>query len=187
MPVKFSFKNPYLKTWLLLHQTYNLVLRSEDNAFAKEGITTQQHSVLMAIRYMRTPVTPTEVANWLDRNPNGISMLIDRMEKDSLVKRVKDLHDRRSVRLVITKKGNEILNRATVIGWQLIEKILSDIQEEELLLLTDMLEKVREKAFEYLHPDRNMTEIKIKNEEQQMNQFFTDMSKYSEIEPDKLR
>jgi hypothetical protein len=32
-----------------------------------------------------------------------------------------------------------------------------------------------------------MTEIKIKNEEQQMNQFFTDMSKYSEIEPDKLR
>jgi DNA-binding MarR family transcriptional regulator len=180
MPVKFSFNHPYLKTWLLLHQTYNLVVRSEDNVFTRVGITTQQHSVLMAIRYMQTPVTPTDVANWLDRNPNGISMLIDRMEKDGLVKRIRDLRDRRSVRLEITEKGNEILNEATFVGWQLIEKILSSVQENELLLLTDLLEKIRSKAFENLNPDRIMTEIEIKNEEQQMAQFFTDMRKYPE-------
>ena len=180
MPVKFSFNNPYLKTWLLLHQTYNLILRSEDNVFSKAGITTQQHSVLMSIRHMQTPVTPTEVANWLDRNPNGISMLIDRMEKDGLVKRIRDLDDRRSVRLEITQKGNEKLDQATFTGWQLIEKILSAVQEDELLLLTNLLEKVREKAFENLNPDKNMAEIKMVNEEQQMAQFFTDMRKYTE-------
>lgn len=179
MPVKFSFNHPYLKTWLLLHQTYHLIVRSEDNVFSKAGITTQQHSVLMAIRYMQTPVTPTDVANWLDRNPNGISMLIDRMEKDGLVKRIRDLRDRRSVRLEITEKGNEILDEATFIGWQLIEKILSSVQEDELLILTDLLEKVREKAFENLNPDRNMTEIEIKNEEEQMAEFFKDMRNYT--------
>jgi DNA-binding MarR family transcriptional regulator len=178
MPVDFSFNNPYLKTWLLLHQTYNLVLRSEDNAFAKVGISTQQHSALMAIRYMQTPVTPTDVANWLDRNPNGISMLIDRMVKDGLVSRIRDLRDRRSVRLEITEKGNEILDHATFIGWQLIEKILSAVQEEELSLLTDLLEKVRKKAFENLNPDGNMTTIEIIDEEQQMAQVFNDMKKY---------
>lgn len=184
MPVHFSFNNSYLKTWLLLHQTYNLILRSEDNVFAKVGITTQQHSVLMAIRYMQAPVTPTEVANWLDRNPNGISMLIDRMVKGGLVSRIRDLNDRRSVRLEITEKGNEVLDKATVIGWQLIETILSAVQEEELILLTNLLKKVREKAFKNLNPDRTMVEIEIINEEQQMAHYFTDMSKYNKTDPD---
>ena len=182
MPVKFSFNHPYLKTWLLLHQTYHLVVRSEDIVFSQVGITTQQHSVLMAIRYMQSPVTPKDVANWLDRNPNGISMLIDRMVKDGLVERIRDLRDRRSVRLEITEKGNTRLDEATFIGWQLIENILSSVQEDELVLLTDLLEKVREKAFDNLNPDRNITEVKIINEEAQMADFFNDMRKYTETD-----
>jgi len=189
MSVKFTLDNPLLKAWLLLHQTYNLVLRSEDAVFAKVGLTTQQHAVLMAIRYIQAPVTPTDVANWLDRNPNGISMLLDRMVKDGLVNRIRDLHDRRSVRLVITEKGQETFEQATIIGWQLVEKILSVLPEEDLRRLISLLEKVREQAFENLNPSEVMEEIKIKNEGRNMARFFTKMIKhadteYSEVERD---
>jgi DNA-binding MarR family transcriptional regulator len=53
------------------------------------------------------PVTVTDVAHWLDRKTNVISMLIDRMVKDGLVTRVQDMSNRRSLRLKITPKGEQ--------------------------------------------------------------------------------
>ena len=117
MPVKFQFTDQRLKTWLLCHQTYDSVFKCEEAVFAKEGLTTQQHAVLIAIKYIDDPVTVSEVAHWLDRNPNGISMLVDRMVRDGLVKRTRGLRDRRAVRLSMTNKGKEILEQATMSGW----------------------------------------------------------------------
>ncbi len=67
MPVSFCLDNTYLKSWLLLHQAYNLVMRSENNVFNKYGISSEQHAVLMAIKYIKNPVTPTDVASQLAR------------------------------------------------------------------------------------------------------------------------
>ena len=175
MPVKFAFKEARLMTWLLCHQTFNLVSKCEDMIFAKAGITTQQHSVLMAIKYINNPVKPTDVASWLDRNTNAITLIIDRMERDGLVKRVRDLRDRRSLRLVITQKGKELLERATIPGWELVEEILSCLSEEELKTFNRIMEKVRGKAFQYLYPGKVMEEIRT-NDEENMARF---MDRYS--------
>jgi len=114
-----------MRVWLLLHQTNNLVLKCEDRVFGKHGLGTEQHAVLLAIKYIDDPVTPTDVAQWLDRNTNSISLIVERMVKAGLVRRIRDLRDRRSVRLVITSNGKEILDKATVAGWELVQEILS--------------------------------------------------------------
>jgi len=160
MPVKFLFDEPRLKAWLLCHQTYNLVLKCEDAVFAKVGLTTQQHAVLMAIKYIQNPVTPSDVAHWLDRNTNSISLIVDRMEKQGLVKRVRDLRDRRSLRLVMTRKGKESFDQATMIGWVLIQEILSGLTAEDLVTLSDLMERIRGKAFEHINPGKTIEEVK---------------------------
>ena len=160
MPIKFALSHPILKIWILLRQTYISVSKCEEATIAKAGLTLQQYKVLMAIKYINDPVTPTEVARWLDRNTNSITLLVDRMEKDKLVKRLRDLQDRRSVRLVITKKGKEAFERATDPSWELIQQIMSCLSEEELHTLSTLFEKVRERAFEYLHPGETMAEFK---------------------------
>ncbi len=162
MPVKFQFTNQRLMTWLLCRQTYNLVFKCEDAVFVKAGLTTQKHAVLAAVNYIDDPVTVTEVANWLDRNPNGISTLVDRMEKDCLVKRIRNLRDRRSVRLIMTRKGKDIFEQATISGWELTQEILSCLSDEDVRTLNSLFERLREKAFEYLNPGKVMEEIKIK-------------------------
>lgn len=177
MPVKFAFNESRLLAWLLCHQCHNLVSRCEEVVFAKTGITPEQHAVLMAIKYINDPVKPTDVARWLDRNPNSISLMIERMEKRGLVRRTRGLPDRRSVRLVMTKKGERILDRATVPGWKLIQEILSDFSEGELQTLVRLLEKIREKAFHYLQPGDVMEEIRV-NEEQNMARFLSKITKY---------
>lgn len=172
MPVKFGFDNPLLRSWLLIHQTYNLVLRCENAVFAKEGLTTEHHAVLMAIKFIGSQATVTDVARWLDRNPNTISLIADRMEKRGLVRRMRNLRDRRSVRLVITAKGREIFEGATIAGWELIRQMLSPLSEKEQRLLSDLLELVRQRAFEYLNPGETMEEIQV-DESRNMARFMS--------------
>ena len=171
MPVKFGFDNPLLKTWLLIHQTYNLVLRCEDAVFAKEGLTTEHHSVLMAIKFIGSQATVTDVARWLDRKANTISLLADRMEKRGLLRRARDLRDRRLVRLVMTTEGEEVFERATIAGWELVQQMLSSLSEKEQLVLSDLLEVVRQRAFEYLSPGETMEEIQV-DERRNMARFM---------------
>ena len=73
----------------------------------------------------------------------------------------RDLRDRRSLRVVMTDKGKIVLEQATIVSWQLVQEILSRISEEELRMLIEMLEGVREDVFEYLSPGKVMEEIKL--------------------------
>jgi len=172
MPVKFAFDNPLLRAWLLLHQATNLIVRAEDAVFSKADLTSQQHAVLLAIKYIEGPVTPSVIAHWLDRNTNTITTLVDRMEKDGLVERVRDLRDRRSIRLVMTDKSKQILDKATMVGWRLIEDILGSLSEEELRELIRLLETVRGRTYDHLNPGKAMEEVKPKDQGGNMARFF---------------
>ena len=181
MPVKFVFENPLFMAWMLIHQTYNMVSKCEDLVFSKAGLTTQQHAVLIAIKYISTPATPTEIARWVDRNVNSITLIADRMEKDGLVKRARDLKDRRTLRLVMTEKGEEALARSTVAGWDLIQEVLAVLSEDEMRTLVSLLDRVRQKAFDYAHPGHVMEEV-TRDEQKNMAQFLDRVGQQKEKE-----
>jgi len=164
MSVKFLFKQPEHKLWVLCHQTLNLVTKCEDKAFASGGLTSQQMGVMMAIKNIKPPVSQTEVARWLDRSTNSVSMIIDRMERDGLVRRRRDLTDRRSLRLVITKKGKEAFEQALDPGWELINHVLSNLTKEEMQTLNELMEKIREKADQYLSPGASLPVVPTDDE-----------------------
>ena len=172
MPIKFELRESRLMVWILCHQCHRLVARCEEVMTYGKEITPEQYSVLMVIKCANDPVRPTDVARWIDRRPHSISLIIERMQKSGLVKRISDLPDRRSVRLVVTKKGEKILDQATVGGWKLICEILSDLSQDEMQTLARLMGKVRDKAFNYLHPGDTMEEMKM-NEEQDMARFLS--------------
>ena len=176
MPVNFQFMDQRLQTWPLCHQTYDSIYRCEEAVFAKKGLSTQQHAVLIAIKHIERPVTVSELAHWLERNQNGISTLVDRMVKDGLVSRKRDLPDRRSVRLVMTKKGKDLMEQATMSGWELVQEILSCLSDEDLRTLNGTLERMREKAFGYLNPDKSLEEVKT-DEAKNMPRFLARMKR----------
>ncbi len=179
MPVKFQFTDQKLKAWVLCHQAHNSVSRCEDVVFAKVGLTSQKLSVFMAIAYMDGPATVSSVAHYLDRNANGVSMIIDRMAKDGLVESKRDLPDRRAVRLVITKKVKEIFEQATMLGWELIEEVLSCLSDEDIVKLNSLLDRVRSKAFEYLYPGKELEEVQTQNKETvTMSRFLAKMARH---------
>ena len=97
MSTDLDYDHPMHKLWIILDQTYVTVSKCQEAAFAQAGLTLQQYRVLMVIHFAKHPLTQTDIARYLDRNTNSISLIIDRMEKISLVKRVRDSKDRRAL------------------------------------------------------------------------------------------
>jgi len=177
MPIKFKFEDSYKGAWILLRQTYNLILKCEDKVFSEYGLTTEQHAVLMAVKHISGPVRITDIARWLDRSVNSVSMIIDRMVKAGLVRRVRDRKDRRTVFVTITSKVEKDFVLASVAGWELIQEILSPLSDEDRLTLIRLLETLRDKTYDYLDSGEVVEEVR-KNEAENMAQFMKQAAKY---------
>jgi len=178
MPVKFEFENLDKGTWILLRQVYNLVSRCEDRVFSEHELTTEQHTVLMAIKHIDAPVRITDIARWVDRSVNSVSMIIDRMVKAGLVRRVRDRKDRRTVFVNMTSQTEKVYVVATVAGWGLIQEILSPLSDKDKRTLIRLLETLRDKTYDYLGSGEVAEEVRRSGTEN-MAQLMKQAAKYT--------
>jgi len=125
MKSKFEAENLILTLWLMIHRADALLKTCEDRLFGEYKINSERYAVLVTIQYLPAPVRPIDVARWLDRSPNSISMMVDRMVKSGLLKRARDRRDRRVVFVTMTSKAEEAYVPATAAGWGLIQETLS--------------------------------------------------------------
>ncbi|MGE6259599.1 MarR family winged helix-turn-helix transcriptional regulator [Heyndrickxia sporothermodurans] len=70
--------------------------------------------------------------------------LIDRMEKNELVMRVKDPHDRRVVRIHLLEKGEKMIDEVIQKRQGYLQEILTNFSTDEVLHLKDSLIKLHQ-------------------------------------------
>src|SRR6185312_11586516 len=89
------------------------------------GITPQQHQALLAIKGFpgRDRVTMSELAERLQLRHHSTVGLIDRLVKLKLVRRAASNEDGRQVLIRLTKKGEEILEKLSVIHQKQLKQI----------------------------------------------------------------
>ncbi|OGN95905.1 MAG: hypothetical protein A2Z77_04090 [Chloroflexi bacterium RBG_13_51_36] len=162
MTVNSESGNTVLRLWLLLHRVHDVMVLCEDSIFGKYGLTTEQFSVLAAVKSRGGSLKPGELATILARSPNSVTMLVDRMVKGGLVRRTRDRKDRRGVNVSLTTKGEKALGPAAPAGWEFIQKILLPLSDKDKQALISMLEIVKCEADGYLNPEADMAEL-IKN------------------------
>jgi MarR family 2-MHQ and catechol resistance regulon transcriptional repressor len=177
MAVNSESGNTVLRLWLLLHRVCDIISLCENSIFKEYGLTAEQFSLLAAVKSCGGSVRPTDLAPVLERSPNSISMLVDRMVKAGLVRRTRDRIDRRVVHVSLTSKGENALKPATPAGWEVIQKILSPLSYEDKHALASMLETIKCEALGYLNPKVDMAEI-IKNSVTNQPDLYERMVKY---------
>jgi DNA-binding MarR family transcriptional regulator len=161
MKVNSKSENTVLRLWLLLPRVGDALALCQDLVFSKYGLTTEQWRVLACIK-SRGPLRPSDIASLLERSPNSISMLVDRMVKAGLVRRTRDRKDRRTVFVSMTDKGKEAVEPAIPAGWEFIHKLLSPLSYDDQRALASMLETIKCELAGYLNPEMDKAEI-IKN------------------------
>jgi DNA-binding MarR family transcriptional regulator len=169
MKTNIEAESMVLKLWRQVYQTYTLLKTCEDQIFGEYGLTTEQYGVLVAMGYLDSPIRITDIARWLERSTNSISMIVDRMVKAGLVTRKRDRSDRRVVYVVSTSKAENALSPATRASLECIRKIMSPLSYEERSTLLSLLGTVKYEVIRYLNPGVDIEEVKGKEVEQAAN------------------
>ncbi len=149
-----------LRLWRQLYQTYTLLKQCEDRIFEQNGLTTEQYAVLVSISYLGQPARITDIARWLDRSTNSVSMIVDRMAKVGLVRRARDKSDRRAVLVSGTSKADSLFRPATVASFASVLNILSPMPYEERLALLNLLRAVKYETLKCLDPEIDIEKVK---------------------------
>jgi DNA-binding MarR family transcriptional regulator len=158
MTVNYESENTVLRLWLLLRRVGDTLMRCQDLLFSKSGLTTEQWGVLTAIK-ARGPLRPSDLSRILERTPNSMSMLIDRMVRAGLVRRTRDRKDRRVVTVSFASKGEKAVQPAIIAGWEFIHEILSSLSLNDQRNLANLLETVKCELDSYLEPEKDKAEI----------------------------
>jgi DNA-binding MarR family transcriptional regulator len=137
--------------WKLSQRASDLTSRYIDAVLTKEsGITYQQFLVLMAMNNTGNLGTVGTIAEQLDRTQNTLSVLLDRMKRSGLVKKSRNMSDRRMVRVVMTEKGKQKLAETVKTGWELIEDLTASFSEAEMKTMVKLLGRLAQSGSEKL-------------------------------------
>jgi DNA-binding MarR family transcriptional regulator len=134
--------------WLFLAQVRAVMLAAREKEVNRYGITASQASVLFVINATGREATPAEVSRWIFRKSSTVAGILNRLEKQGLVRRTSDLERKNNVRLDLTDKGREIHNKATIR--RSIHEIMACLDQTERRQLESCLEKIQTSTMRYI-------------------------------------
>lgn len=137
--------------WSLLGQVNDGMLRARDNELRQFGVSTVQVAILYAIKALGHPPTQSEIARWVVRRPHTVAAALERMERQGLIRRVRNTRGKRRVTVEITARGEEAYRRQHRQR-RVISAILGCLDPEERDLLRATLRKLRDCTLSELAP-----------------------------------
>jgi len=138
------------EVWRQLYLTYASIFKAIERAIAPANVTLPQALALATIKGTPDAITPSRLAHHLTQETQSVTGLIDRMEKQDWVRRVRDLPDRRAIRLELTADGNAKLEETLAPSAATEARIFEQLSPEELTLLSHLLDRVYQGAAAYL-------------------------------------
>ena len=123
-----------------------LLARCVERSLAAVGLTLPQVVALDLISQADGPMTVTGLAAALRQEQQGMTGLVDRLERQGLVRRVRDLPDRRAIRLEVTEAGRAMLTAALPVEQACATDLFCVLSPAALLDLTTTLGVVERHA-----------------------------------------
>ena len=135
------------KMWILigdLHHKMVLVRQQELNEY---NISTRQLRILRLIEGLGPEARLSEIAKIVQRKIDVVSRQTMTMEKDGLIKRIRDKPKSRLLRLALTEKGQELLDK--IHRSKGMNEVLSVLTEKERQQIYSNLNRVMTKLNKY--------------------------------------
>jgi DNA-binding MarR family transcriptional regulator len=133
----------------LMGMLHRALRRKYDRQLKDFGLTPCQFEVLM-ILWEEEGILLSELGRRVSRDGPTITGVVDRMEKKLLVKRKRDSHDRRAVRLVLTSKSKGMKEQLSATKKSVLQKIAGNLSSKEIASLESVLAKMMKNMEEEL-------------------------------------
>jgi DNA-binding MarR family transcriptional regulator len=116
--------------------------RMFERALAATGVTEVQFNVLMELAANDGRLPLAGLAQHLLKSPANVTALVDRMERDGYVRRVRGERDRRTVFAQLTDEGWLALGRAAPAVFETEQRILAEMTATDREQLASMLDRI---------------------------------------------
>ncbi|MDP4096559.1 MarR family transcriptional regulator [Paenibacillus sp. P96] len=127
----------FAKLWFKLTKDYKVYMEQH----LAPSLTESQLTVLEVLQE-NGRMKPSQLIPYLATTPAAVTMLLDRMEKNGFVTRLRDQEDRRIVWILITERGLEEADRGTQIRNAFLSVALGRISLHNQNLLVFLLGKI---------------------------------------------
>jgi MarR family transcriptional regulator for hemolysin len=128
----------YFEVWELLARAQHAIYNARELQLKEHDITPDQAYILMRIHQLDNKATQTQIAHFIFRKQNTVSVTVKRMEKQGWLKRKPNRDRRNCVTLSLTKKGREIYNKT--LDRESITNIMSSLSAEQIEQLRSYLD-----------------------------------------------
>ncbi|AMM51579.1 transcriptional regulator [Rufibacter sp. DG15C] len=139
-----TFKDPFQKAYINIVFTANGLQLAQSTVLKDYGITLPQYNILRILRgqYPKPATVNLLIERMLDKTSNA-SRIVDKLEAKKLVTRTQCPADRRTVDIVITEKGLNMLEELDKIQ-EGTKHGVNNLSAEEAETLSILLDKIRD-------------------------------------------
>jgi len=136
-------RNEHQKALNNIFYTYYFLVDKINDQFKKYDITRQQFNVLCILKLIQPESASVNLikARMLDKM-SDVSRIVERLRLKGLVLRQSAEKDKRSVEVIITQKGLDLIHSIDP-ELDLLGKLVGNLTPEETSLLNNVLDKIR--------------------------------------------
>lgn len=126
----------------MIQDIYVLLDDGDRRILRRFGLNTSQYATLLLLDCVEGRRL-TDMSDQLLREKSTITRIVDRLEREGLVRRIADPHDRRAQRVLLTPSGAERVAHARQAHHHSLEQRMSVLSEPEQQQLVQLLSKLR--------------------------------------------
>jgi MarR family 2-MHQ and catechol resistance regulon transcriptional repressor len=134
-----------LDTYIKLTRSVNSLESRLTQRGQIEDLTTSQFGVLETLFHLG-PLCPGELSSKLLKSTGNMTLVLDNLEKRSLVRRVRETNDRRQIHVHLTPEGEALIQRIFPLQAQAITSEMSALSTDEQRQLGTLCRKLGKKA-----------------------------------------
>lgn len=110
--------------------------------FKTYNITPEQWVVLKSLS-LQDGISQKEIADIVDKDPNNIKALVDKLEAKSLLERKQNPLDKRAFSLHVTIKGEKLVQQLSSLDETMLDTIHNDLRKKDITRLYDTLHQIQ--------------------------------------------
>jgi len=138
------FMNSSYNLYVHIHMTQKALLSARHSEIKGLGITIMELALLTIVSGLGGAATPAEISQLIMRRRSTVSGLLNRMERNGLIKRSEYKNNKKLRKVTLTVKGQKVLDQTEEMD--IINDIIGSISDDDFRRLWALLEKLQELA-----------------------------------------
>lgn len=147
----YKFGGDSLTAWAQLRHAWLAMSKVAEARLHEVDSTHESVGILWACRDYPGPLHPAEIARLVFKEPHTVVALLNRLEKQGLIKRIPKAQGHPLTEIKLTSEGKKACSQRVDILKDVIAELMSALSDEELEQLIKLTRALQMKAIEMLH------------------------------------